>query len=306
MTSLPRPRHVAVVLNPNAGGGLARREWPRLAAALETRGLSHERIEEPDGLQALRRVQALPAGVPVLAAGGDGTVGALLPAVVGTGRPLGIVPLGTGNDFAGMLGLKPGHFSEALARLSFTPRQVDALDVTVVQGQRQGQRQVLLNGLGMGFDAQVTLNMARAPRKLRGFARYAWAALVTVRELRLTTVQVQVDGRDLYHGPSALVAVMNGTRYGGGFQISPASDARDGRANVLASGPLGRAQLLGLMGRVLRGRHLGHGSVHHGTGQTVTVRWAAPAPLHLDGDLHGLVTEVQVRVLPGAVTLLNG
>ncbi|MFC4636815.1 diacylglycerol/lipid kinase family protein [Deinococcus hohokamensis] len=302
----PGTRHVAVVLNPQAGSGLARREWPRLARALDAQGLSHERIEEPDGAHALRRVLALPPGVPVLAAGGDGTVGALLPALVGTGRPLGIIPLGTGNDFAGMLGLRPGHFEEALARFSFTPRQVDALDVTVTQGERAGQRHVLLNGLGMGFDAQVTLNMARAPRPLRGFARYAWAALVTVSELGLTQVQVKVDGHELYLGPSALVAVMNGARYGGGFQISPQSDARDGRANVLASGPLGRAQLLGLMARVLRGRHLGHAAVYHGTGQAVTVRWAAPTPLHLDGDLHGLVTELQVRVLPGAVTLLNG
>lgn len=297
---------MAVVLNPQAGGGLARREWPRLAQALGSCGLSHELIEAPGASQALRRVQALPPGVPLLAAGGDGTVAALLPALVGTGRLLAIVPLGTGNDFAGMLGLRPGDFVGALACLTSAPRQVDALSVTVTRGEGGGQRHVLLNGLGMGFDAQVTLNMARAPRRLRGFARYAWSALVTLRELKLSRVQVQVDSHTLYQGPSALVAVMNGSRYGGGFQISPQSDACDGRANVLTSGPVGRAQLLGLMCRVLRGRHLGHAAVHHQAGQRVTVRWAAPTPLHLDGDLHGLVTEVHVEVLPGAVTLLGG
>ena len=86
-------RPLAVVLNPQAGGGSARRAWPALERELTRRGLSFERIEEKSGDAALTRVLALPPDVAVLAVGGDGTVGALLPAVVGTGRPLGIVPL---------------------------------------------------------------------------------------------------------------------------------------------------------------------------------------------------------------------
>lgn len=303
--SAPRYGRVAVVVNPHAGGGLALREWPRLEAQLLARGLDIDLIQESPGAQALRRVQALPATVPVIAVGGDGTVGALLPAVVGTGRPLAIVPLGTGNDFAGMIGLRPGHLQDAVAHLDIAPRQVDALDVTVTEGERTGLRSLLLNGLGMGYDAQVTLNMARAPTGLPGLARYGWAALVTLRELKMTTVSVVVDGREFYHGRSALVAVMNGTRYGGGFRISPVSDVQDGKANVLASGPLAPHRLLLLMVAVLRGRHLGREGVHHASGRWITVRWDEPTPLHLDGDLHGLVREVQVRVLPGAVTLLN-
>lgn len=281
------------------------REWPRLEAALLVRGLKFDLIQADTGAEALRRVQALPATVPVVAVGGDGTVSALLPAVVGTDRPLAIVPLGTGNDFAGMIGLRPGQFQDAAGLLDVLPRQVDALEVTVTEGERTGKRTVLLNGLGMGFDAQVTLNMARAPARLPGLARYGWAALVTLRELKMATVSVVVDGREFYHGRSALVAVMNGTRYGGGFQISPRSDVQDGEANVLASGPLIPPRLLLLMVSVLRGRHLGQEGVHHASGRWITVRWDEPTPLHLDGDLHGLVREVQVRVLPGAVTLLN-
>ena len=88
--------------------------------------------DQPGGVRAhagAKVAQALPAGTALMAVGGDGTVGALLPAVVATGRPLAILPLGTGNDFAGLLGLKPGAFGEALDRLAFTPRAVDALTV---------------------------------------------------------------------------------------------------------------------------------------------------------------------------------
>lgn len=299
------PRRYAVVLNPAAGRGLARRVWPQLEAELHIRGLGFELIRELSGAAALRQVQALAPEVAVLAVGGDGTVGALLPALVGTGRPLGLVPLGSGNDFAGMLGLKSGDFAAALDRLMAPPRQVDALHAHILTGEGAGTSRLLLNGLGLGFDAQVTALTFRAPARLSGFLRYAWAALTALRELRLTGVTVEVDGEPLYSGPSPLVAAMNSTRYGGGFHISPASDPCDGLLNVLASGPLTRPQLLALMARVLPGRHLGHPRVYHRAGRIATLTWARPTPLHLDGDLAGKVTAVRVEVLPGAVTLFG-
>lgn len=305
-SSPPSGQRYAVVLNLNAGRGLAAREWPRLAAELRARHLPFEVICEPSGPAALARVQALPLDVAVLAVGGDGTVGALLPAFAFTNRPLGLVPLGSGNDFAGMLSLRAGDFGTALGRLALPPRRVDALRVTILAGEGAGRSHLLLNGLGMGFDAQVAALLGRAPARLPGFGRYVWAALAALRELTLTPVTVEVDGERLYAGPSALTAVMNGTRYGGGFRISPESDPADGQLNTLASGPLTHLQLLALMGRVLLGRHLGHGQVYHRAGRVVSVIWRQPMSLHLDGDRAGRVTSLQVEVLPQAVTLLNG
>ncbi|WP_309572067.1 diacylglycerol kinase family lipid kinase [Deinococcus sp.] len=295
----------AVVLNPQAGGGGARRAWPTVQRELDQRGLWYSLIEEGSGEAALDAVGQLPPDVAILAVGGDGTVGALLPAVVGTGRPVGIIPLGTGNDFAGMLGLKAGRIGQALDRLAYQPRAVDALEVVIEQGEQAGRRAVLLNGLGMGFDAQVTANMMHAPAALRGFSRYAWSAVRTVADLDLSPVTVMVDGQVQYAGPSALVAVMNGTRYGGGFLISPESDVRDGLLDVLVSREVTRLGLLGLMARVLRGKHMGHPAVSAGKGRAVKVEWHRPMALHLDGDLAGKVTRLSVRVLEGAVTLLN-
>lgn len=279
--------------------------WPRLEAELCRLGLNFTVLPAENGAQALAHVQALPPGTAVLALGGEGTVSALLPALVGTGRPLATVPLGTGNDFAGMLGLRPGDFRPALDRLSWPPRAVDVLDVRVVVGDGAGTRYLLLNGLGLGFDAQVTANMARAPSWVRGFAQYAWGAAVTVRDLRLTGVHVELGGQTLYRGPSALVAAMNGTRYGGGFLISPESDPTDGRVNVVASGPVSRRTLIRLMALVLRGRHLGRPDVFHAAAHHARIRWDTPVPVHLYGDLRGRVQELTVGVLPGAVVLLG-
>ena len=307
MTISPAARlPFAAVLNAQAGNGLAGREWPRLRGELLARGLPFELLDTQSAEEALARVAALPPEQPVLAVGGDGTVAALLPALVGTGRPLALLPLGSGNDFAGMLGLKAGNFAEALGRLKYQPRRVDALAVDILEGDHAGLHKLLLNGLGLGMDAQVTHAYRRAPRQWPGFWRYAWGAAVSVGDLRLAELRVEVDGRMLYQGSSALVAVMNGTRYGGGFHISPQSDARDGLLDAVCSGPLSRLQLVELMARVLPGRHLGHPLVHHGQGREIELLWDAPMFLHLDGDLYGQARHLRARVLPGAVTLLNG
>ncbi|KQR41253.1 diacylglycerol kinase family protein [Deinococcus sp. Leaf326] len=298
-------RAFAVVLNSQAGRGLARRRWPELEALLRARGFSYSLIEAASGPEALARVRALPPGVAVLAVGGDGTVGALLPALVGTWRPLGVVPLGSGNDYAGMTGLKAGDFAAALDRLAGRPRPVDVLEGEIVAGDWAGERRFLLNGLGLGFDAQVNEAALRAPPRLPGFGRYLWGALGTLGRLRLGRAEVTVDGQVLYGGPSCLVAVMNGTRYGGGFLISPRSDAGDGRLDAVVGGALGRGGVLRLMGHVLRGTHLGQPGVFYSAGQEVTVRWDRPTPLHLDGDAAGRATEVRARVCPGALLLFG-
>lgn len=295
----------AVVLNTQAGRGLAGREWPRLRGELEAQGIAYKLIEAASGAEALAQVQALPPEQPLMAVGGDGTVGALLPALVGTGRPLALVPLGSGNDFAGMLGLKPGQFAEALGRLSAPPRQVDALEAEVLRGDHAGLKKLLLNGLGTGFDAQVTHAYLRAPQRLPGFWRYVWGAAASLGRFPVADLTLRADGQTLYQGPSVLAAVMNGTRYGGGFHISPASDVHDGRLNAVCSGALNRLHLVDLMTKVLPGRHLGHPRVHHGTGRVVDLHWSQPMFLHLDGDLYGRAEQVRARALPGAVTLLG-
>lgn len=306
MNLINPPSSLAVVLNVKAGRGLAGRYWPRLEQELRHRHLPFELIQTSCKAEALERVQALPQDAWVMAAGGDGTVAALLPALMGVERSLMMMPLGSGNDFAGMLGLRPGDFATALDRISHVPRHVDVLEVQIVAGDLAGTTRASLNGMGMGFDAEVDFAIESAPEQLKGFFRYLWGALATLGRLKLRNVQIWIDDQPLYQGPSCLAAIMNGKRYGGGFMISPDSDAQDGQLNVLASGPVSRWQLLGLMAQVLPGRHLNHSKVNYGVGTEAQIRWEQPVFMHLDGDVSGEVEEVRVRVLPGAVKLLNG
>lgn len=300
----------AVVLNPQAGRGLAGREWPRLEQALHQARLPFQLILASSGPGACAALSALPAGQPALAVGGDGTAHGLLPELCRSGRPLGLVPLGSGNDLAGALGLKAGDFEAALERLKRPPIRLDLLEVTL-----GGEAPVLLlNGLGMGFDAQVAALLGAAPARLlglplAGFPRYLWAALSGLRRLSAGTLTLSTDGdvgQPFYSGPSCLAAVMSGSRYGGGFRIAPGADPADGLLDVVLGEGLSRAALLPLMARVLRGQHLSHRQVHHTRAREVRLSWLQPTETHLDGELAGAQRDLRVRVLPGALGFLSG
>ena len=296
----PVPERYLFVLNPAAGGGKAAHRWPELEALLKTRGLEFEVINsEPDTLDTvLARIRALPEDTAVVAVGGDGTTRSLLSALVGTDRPLGIVPLGRGNDLSAALGW--GGLADAVARLSQPPTPLDVLRVRF-----SGTEQFCLNGLGMGFDAQVTARAARSPKVLGGFGGYALGVLSALRDFRAYPLEVTLDGAPFFTGESFLCAVMNSTRYGGGFRISPLGNPADALADVLVGRRVARAALAPLILKLLRGRHLGHPKVAYAQATHVILRWAEPVPLHLDGDLCGFADALEVTLLPRAVALLG-
>ncbi|MFC4453223.1 diacylglycerol kinase family protein [Deinococcus sonorensis] len=289
-----------MVLNPQAGRGRAGRLWPQVQAELNRQGRAWQLLPTESPELARSMLARLPADQPVLAVGGDGTASGLLPELARSGRGLGLVPLGSGNDFAGMLGLKAGDVTGALRRLDGPERAVD-----LISCELNGQERLLFNGMGMGFDAQVAELMRRAPARLGGFQRYLWAVLAGLRDLNSAPLTVTLDGQPLYQGRSCLAAVMNGTRYGGGFRISPGSDPADGLLNVVLGAGLGRAELLGVLLKVLRASHLRDRRVVAAQGREVTLRWASRMPAHLDGELAGELSEVRLRVKPGALRLLN-
>ena len=322
MTAPFPQRRYAVVLNAQAGRGLALREWPRLEQAMQARGMTYQLVSASSGPEACAALADLSPDVAALAVGGDGTAHGLLPELTRSGRALGLVPLGSGNDLAGMLGLEAGDFAAALARLERPPQRLDMLEVTL----ESGPPTLLLNGLGMGFDAQVAALMTSAPARwfglpLSGFSRYLWAALSGLRGLETSMLSVTLDGQTpdeqtpdeqrpdeqpFYSGPSCLAAVMNGSRYGGGFRIAPGADPQDGLLDLTLGGQLSRPALLPLMFRVLRGTHLSHKQVRHARAAQATLIWQTPIQTHLDGELAGRQRQLRVRVLPGALSFLSG
>lgn len=277
-----------VIVNPAAGRGRVGRLSGAILRAAREKGARAFLTEGPGHAAELAR-QA-PKGARVVAVGGDGTVHEALSGVAGTDKALGVVPIGSGNDFARMLRLRRRPWPEALEHALFAPLR--AVDLGYVNGLPFGA------SLGLGFDALVARKAFSAPPFLRGMPRYLYALALVLKDLNLPSARVQVDGEEVYQGPALLLAVMNGPTYGGGIPIAPMADPADGVLHGVLAGRLGRPGVLGILPRLLLGRHLGHKEVRVYAGGRFAVEFDQPVEAHADGELLGAALRFQVELKP--------
>lgn len=247
----------------------------------------------------------------VVAVGGDGVIhevanGLMRRAGDGLSIPLGIVPVGSGNDFIKMLAL-PTHQPAAAVRhlLQATPRPVDIGRVTHHQsGGGPSGVWYFTNGVGVGFDAQVATH-ARGIKRLRGVAIYAWAVVKTLRDLRSPKIRVVVDGEEIANHPLILTTVSNGPCHGGNFWLCPGALIDDGKLDILVADARPLTGVLGLLPRVMFGKHLSQRGVYLRRGSSVRVESEERLPIHADGEIVAdWVTELTIDVLPGRLLVL--
>lgn len=206
--------------------------------------------DEADSLALAQRAVAAGTGA-LVACGGDGVVNTALQAVAETKTPFGVIPAGTGNDHARMLGI-PRHDPIAAARvvLDGAVRPIDL--------GRVGDRWFGTAFAG-GFDALVTerTNRLKWPR---GELRYNLAMLVELAALRPLEYDLELDGRRV-STRAILVAVGNGQTYGGGMRICPDAAPDDGMFDVTVIRPVRRDQLVRLLPGIYPGTHVEHRQV---------------------------------------------
>lgn len=283
-------------MNPAAGRGKVGRLSGAILEAAREKGAKAFLTEGPGHATELSR--NAPEGARVVAVGGDGTVHEVLRGLAGTEKVLGVVPIGSGNDFARMLGLKGLPWREALELALFGPEE--AIDLGQVNGEPFGA------SLGIGFDALVAKKALSAPPFLRGMPRYLYALFGVLKDLRLPEGQVLVDGVEVHRGPLLLLAAMNGPAYGGGIPIAPMADPRDGLLSVVLARSFTRLGVVFILPRLLLGRHLFHPQVAAYAGQRVEVAFAQPVPAHADGELLPESALYQAEVRPLGLQVVGG
>ena len=292
--------HAIVILNPAAGGGKAGRARDRLAQAFGDSGWSVDIVttEHPGHATELATRAARDGVERVIAVGGDGAVhevanGLLL---AGSGAALGVVPVGTGNDFAKLTGVYRHNVEGAVARLvSATPRSFDA-------GKVLGE--FFVNTLGFGFGPAVVRTRNAMPG-LKGFLSYLVPVLRTFARFRPPFFEVQADG---YHerGNMMMVEVCNGTTAGGSYRFAPDADPADGLLDVCLIGEISLPRFLSALPKVMRGTHGRMKEVTLVRTRSLTLRTpAAPLIMHLDGELRTPdVRECTVTLEPGCLNVL--
>ena len=223
----------------------------------------------------------------VIAAGGDGTVNEVLNGLDGHSEtPLGILPLGTANDFARQAGI-PGDADHAMdVILRRKPRRADTAELN-------GRR--FLNVSTGGVGAEATADTPPEAKESLGMLAYAITGARKLREL--APRHAHITGPGFAHdGEFVLFAVGNARLTGGGVAITPRASLTDGLLDFCLVEPMPRAEFARLALRIRRGEHLDHPCVRYAQLPAVTIVGDEPISVNVDGEpSDGRVLEYRVR-----------
>ena len=286
-----------VIANPNAGG-VDRRALDAAVGVLAAAAPTEVREPEgPDGLDAV--LAELEDRVPVVA-GGDGSLHLIVNRLRRLGAldrvAVGLLPLGTGNDFATAVGLPLDAVAAAQSLATGRRRRFDLLE--------DDTGTVVVNAAHLGLGAEAAAAAAGGKARLGPLA-YALGALLAGAREEGCTLQVSVDGAACpTDGPLLMVAVANGPSIGGGTPLCPPARPDDGILDVVLVADTGAAARLGFARALRAGTHLDRDDVRHLRGTSVRIS-GEPVPEDADGELRGELTTRRYRVLPGAWSLLG-
>lgn len=303
MGELAKPRLMTLVVNERSGGGRAGRVLSKVVRTLrdrmpsvEVRVVSSTSWRDAENLLRLAALECRD-GDAVLAMGGDGMAHLGLNACAGTEAVLGLIPAGTGNDFARGIGL-PRSMREAVGVI--VRGQISRVDLTRLRNSAFRERYVGAV-VSTGYDARV--NRATNENRLRlGALSYGYLALRELARFAPLQYRLNIDGdqRDL---EAMLVAVCNTGLFGGGMQVAPDADPSDGLLDVTLVHPVSRSLLLRLLPEMYSGRFVRHPAVEQF--QVAQMEIAGPDLFVMgDGEELGEVP-VRIEVAPSALRVFT-
>lgn len=292
-----------VILNPYSNRWGAQQRWPAAEAALRNAGVDFELAISEHPKQAISLAeQAARAGFsPIIAAGGDGTVGDV---VNGLARAhgetdmgvLGILPLGTANDLVASLKM-PLDLAEAAQVIA--AGNTRRIDIGHVNGQ------YFANNSAAGLEPYVTTKQIQITW-IKGIPRYLVAAVQGI--LDHPTWNASLDWDDgHFEGPLLLVSVGNGPRTGGLFFMTPHADLADGKLTFMFGYRPTRLGTFALLPKTMQpaGDFVHEPGIREINATWLKVRLDRPSPAHTDGELFPhMVTELDYRILPACLQVL--
>ncbi len=298
-----RDRPVPLFINPTAGRGRAGRRMPTIEKLLNEGGVDVEICPSKTLGDVEQQVQsAIERGATrIIIAGGDGSVHEAVNGIIKANgnAAFGLIPTGTGNDFAKAAGI-PLDWQAATRLLA--DRIASKSLVRRIDAGRMNDR-FFANGAGVGFDAKVS-RIARDLSWPIGDLVYLVAVFKAMADGIITPdMKITADGFD-WDGPLTLANVSNGPWVGGMFRIAPMADNADGSLDLVIAAPVSGFQILGLLPKLISGRHLDDARISHARLQSLNITASAPVPSHLDGEVQPLGTSFDIEILPAALSLI--
>lgn len=302
-------RKVKLIVNPNADLGRAWHKASNLRPIVqEFGGADWAGTVYPTHATELAKQAALDGYDLIISAGGDGTTHEVINGLMQVPkeqRPqLGIVPLGSGNDFAFAVGMNPEPEYAIRQIFTGTPKWVD---VGKVEDNR-GRVEYWDNALGIGFDAIVTIRSRRFTA-FSGFLIYLLAVMQTIiLNSKAPRFEIQTE-HNSWSDQLLLFILCNGNREGGGFHVYPPARVNDGTLNYVGIPQVSRAMMLRLLPEVMRGTHLQFSLTRKGEFTKMEIQADQNLVIHTDGEIFsgfGMdIHSLKVNLIPSAIQVVS-
>jgi YegS/Rv2252/BmrU family lipid kinase len=287
------------IVNPIAGNGFAKTIVPKIEEMIQKHNIEAEIVfTERSGHATELSEKYLEKGFRyIIAVGGDGTFNEMSrPLINKKDITTGIIPAGTGNDFIQILGF-PGRFGDNEWDLFFKKDTI-SMDAGLCNGM------IFLNGMGLGFDAQVAAENYTEPGKVKrgGKHKYIWHIIKTLlffREKRMTVITE--TGR--HESDCFINTIANGRRFAGGFFLTPKAIANDGLLDVCMIKKLSLFERFSILLMVPEGKHTADKRVNYYQTKDINLEFPEEVPFHVDGELY-FSNRFNVTVIPEALKII--
>lgn len=265
------------IVNPVAGKNSGKKAIMIIEEVMGNRGLNYNiKITNQPGDAKEWAKEAIDTSVDVIiAVGGDGTVNEVFNGMINSNKTLGIVPAGTGNDFARTLNLP----LDIKAAIEFI---IEGNYTHVDAGKINGQ--LFINIASIGLDAVIAEEANKIKKVIPNKYSYILALLKGLSIFKSTNIKIKIDGK-VYEKEIMLVAICNAVSYGGGMKIAPKAKVNDGYFDICIVKKMSKLKLLYLFPSIFEGNHVKFEEVEIFKGKSVEIESNKDLIINVDGEI---------------------
>lgn len=293
-----KPIRICFILNPTANRGRAVEHISWLTTAAHKRWKTVEIVltQNHHHVSQISREKAAMYDI-IVACGGDGTIHNVVQGIAETNVTLGVLPMGSGNDFAKSLNITQS-LSECLDFIYH--KNTLFIDLIKYSGEVSGW---CTNTIGFGLDGWANYH-ARNVTLLRGKLPYIYGAIKAAFTFKGSRVFLENDNGST-NKPFLMVTACNGKWEGGNFYVAPNADMTDGLMNILTIEKLSIPRLLSYLPRFLRGPSQKMHGVCSFTSKKLVYYSESPVAVHADGEQVGIsVRRIELNIKKNALQII--
>ena len=267
-----------IVYNPNAGCGLARSYRPTVEKRLRSSGVDfaiHETSCEKDGIRIARELSENGSD-KIIAMGGDGTVNEVLNGIIDLSSVIfGIIPCGSGNDFAASAGIPTEVHQAVDILITKEPKYTDYMECSGVRG---------INAIGTGIDVDILM---RCMKKgfLKGKSKYFASLLISLFKFENYNLKLFREGRITSHN-AMILCVANGRQFGGGIKIAPEAIIDDGFMDLVLVDNISGRRIPGALIKLMQGKITHQDFTLFERVSEASAEFEKPISVQIDGEIY--------------------